>query len=542
MPIIDAIEHGTYHDKAGDYLANNKGEHEKVLTPIKNFLKELKNGELDTIADTIGLDTESLIINKGSPLNQLTKNLQNDIDVFLEEIDPAFSEAFVKEVRTHRDKEATKSYDREKEWYEKERVKPLQRAIDDYNSGHRKSEYDEETGEYKVQYYKAHLMRTGSLLVDVTYSGGGNTDPRNDAKGRGLISAITAARDKAYNDYCTYVEPVEELKDKYAGTAETPNNPSILESIKDASKIWGHGSSESSSSSKTGSAKDFERPGYTIAAHLHDDSGDFILYKNDKDGKYYVFDRKTDEANQASIIIYNADGTSEEKPLTEELLKKYINSDKYTSNYIKVKTGADFGKHNFNISNEVDSMTSDDVKKMMANANEISKTKTINGETYTLSNMVLENEKEAGKYAVYKKDGKMYIEGQDGKMHKVRDVAGNRYKVQTGGALGDEHYKLSNDTAKILNDTEMNEFFKKTKVGTYNGNNIYIDNNNNAYIETFPGQYTPLTNNTGYGNAAHMIKNDDGSYKFEDTAGVKIDTGNIKTQDVALNLDNFESI
>ena len=306
MPIIDAIEHGTYHDKAGDYLANNKGEHEKVLTPIKNFLKELKDGELDTIADIKGLDTESLIINKGSPLNQLTKNLQNDIDVFLEEIDPAFSEAFVKEVRTHRDKEATKSYDKEKEWYEKERVKPLQRAIDDYNSGHRKSEYDEETGEYKVQYYKAHLMRTGSLLVDVTYSGGGNTDPRNDAKGRGLISAITAARDKAYNDYCTYVEPVEELKDKYAGTAETPVGPGNLKSIEKADELWNNPYEKSETNSKEkekakNNYKDINRDGYETEAILDNGrAGEYVLYsKKIKGKKVYFVEGKDGEMHLA---------------------------------------------------------------------------------------------------------------------------------------------------------------------------------------------------------------------------------------------------
>ena len=342
MPIIDAIEHGTYHDKAGDYLANNKGEHEKVLTPIKNFLKELKDGELDTIADIKGLDTESLIINKGSPLNQLTKNLQNDIDVFLEEIDPAFSEAFVKEVRTHRDKEATKSYDKEKEWYEKERVKPLQRAIDDYNSGHRKSEYDEETGEYKVQYYKAHLMRTGSLLVDVTYSGGGNTDPRNDAKGRGLISAITAARDKAYNDYCTYVEPVEELKDKYAGTAETPVGPGNLKSIEKADELWNNPYEKSETNSKEkekakNNYKDINRDGYETEAILDNGrAGEYVLYsKKIKGKKVYFVEGKDGEMHLAKR---SGGGALTEADVTN------------SQGTIKVETGSKYGEEHYSFS------------------------------------------------------------------------------------------------------------------------------------------------------------------------------------------------
>ena len=534
MPKIDGIEHTTYNLKSTEYLTDNKSLYEGTLHDIQQFINTIKNTDLGNIKDIIGLDEESFQIDGEAPLNILANNLQKDINEFFEEMTLHLEDSFRKEVQIHKLKEANKSYKVEKDWYLENGYKNLVNAIESYNTNPKRKvkKYvdGEDTGEYET-YYKATLKKEGELKVSVGYSEDGTKNPKSDMYGNSLISGVSEAETQAINDYNKYVKPVEDLKnkmEKYEGI-NRPTSPEKLNLIDKSSGFWDPSSNEDTASSDT--TNDFERDDYTIAAHLHDDSGDFILYRSDEDGYYYVFDLQGNKHK----AYYKYDPTAVAIPLTEELLEDRLEhrDNRLGDGYIKVKTGADFGNHNFDFSNEVDSMTSDQVKEKMANSNKI---KAIEG--YTITNYVLENKKEAGKYPVYEneKNGKWYIEGQDGKMHKVRDVAGyNRYKVETGGALGDEHYKM-NKTITTIDDSQKNNFWYKEKVGTYNGYNVYVDENDNAYIETFPGKYTPLTNNSGFRNPAHMTNND-GTYKF-DVDGVKIDTSNRKTQDVALeNLD-----
>ena len=353
MPRIDAInKYDYYHINKNLFLIeNNANEEYKLFQDLKNDIKSLN----EDIRDFIGgekeisklIDKETLELNGGFPLKELANNLQKDVSEFVDEVSNSnkLYKAFHAEVVEHRLEEATRVWELVREEYGK-KIKKIGEEITSYNKQERLYNRDEETGDYKVGYYDANpgeIVNNESKYPGVVYSGGykKNTNPSRpgDFRGNSLIKGIEDAVSDANEFYTTYVK---EAKEKYDHFKAVPQEdiPKVSISKDLVNILKGDKKDKTKSKKETENVQNsFVRDKYEFAAHLTDSSGDFILYKSKENNKYYVFDLdgKPHEA------YFN--GT---EVLTEAKLKNITKT-----GYITVRTGADFGRHTFDINDEV---------------------------------------------------------------------------------------------------------------------------------------------------------------------------------------------
>ena len=208
MPVISNITWETYKTNQKSYLVEDDSLAVDVLNSITNLLQSLDDLQgFDKILE----DKQLFIINGVSPLNQLSINLQSDINKFVESVSKA-DQTFGTEATDHIGLEKEQTLLKVKEKYTKDYLDPLSQAVQAYNLKSRKTDYDDERKIYKTRYYDAHFYYSSNEMPSVSfYGGGGNKMP--PASVQGDIPKKLADAKKFYTEY---VEPAKKLQNKKA--------------------------------------------------------------------------------------------------------------------------------------------------------------------------------------------------------------------------------------------------------------------------------------------------------------------------------------
>ena len=208
MPVISNITWETYKTNQKSYLVEDDSLAVDVLNSITNLLQSLDDLQgFDKILE----DKQLFIINGVSPLNQLSINLQSDINKFVESVSKA-DQTFGTEATDHIGSEKLQTLYKVEEKYTKDYLEPLSQAVQAYNLKSRKTDYDDERKIYKTRYYDAHFYYSSKEMPSVRfYGGGGNKMP--PASVQGDIPQKLADAKKFYTEY---VEPAKKLQNKKA--------------------------------------------------------------------------------------------------------------------------------------------------------------------------------------------------------------------------------------------------------------------------------------------------------------------------------------